>query len=716
MRRPLRLLAGLLPVAALFAAPTQPASRAYGPWHSMALGGGGYILAAQFAPSDPNVFYANIDVGGIYRSGDGGKSWRMLHGALPPEPGITETASLSIDPRDADIVLAAVGSQWFAPHGVYRTTDGGRTWKKSLAGHFYGNHPFRADGQVLARSPKNPDVVAAGSSGDGLFLSADGGRTWKKRGLENLNITHVQFDPAKPGRLWACALPWKSSTPAITRAGGFYRSDDLGRTWTKLADDGPSELAVRADGREMLGIFIHHELRLSRDGGETWEPFNKGLPYGPPEQPTWHDTNDRTNAIAAGPGFWLTASRVGNFFRRDFDAETWTPVLREGLTETEGGRPWWGRATLPQRRHFGSALSSIWINPRDARDWIFSDWYGLYRTRDAGRHWTLTLDGIEPTCLHALTPDPAVPGRVHLGYWDLGYVVSDDAGTSAHRDRSGQVTANFKAIVVSPRNPKRLYATGDGRTVGWEATTLWRSDDGGDSWQKLETAGLAPLDRKARFNSLATDPRDPDVAWVAASGPVGDGRGGPYVTRDGGRTWTWAGEGLPREAPFFRADIAHHGPELAIDQKGAIVAVSVDFGGVYRRGPDDREWHSTVAPGTSLPRAVAAEARRPGRFYMSDTGGVSRSDDAGQTWTRVYRGDAGKVATDPRQADRVAVGTQRGVAVSLDAGRTWTELGEGLPHRWYPVPAFSGNRLLVGTIGSGVFWRELPAGEAGSAR
>jgi photosystem II stability/assembly factor-like uncharacterized protein len=684
------------------------AAASYGPWHSTELGGGGYILNIYQAPSAPETFYTHIDVGGIYRSDDGARTWRMLHGGLPSLPGITDTASLNVDPRDADTVLAAVGSVWFPPHGVFRTSDGGRTWEKVLAGRFYGNHPYRADGQVLARSPADPDLVLAAGVG-GTHRSTDGGRTWTPVGLENLNPVHIQFSPFDPRRVWVCAQPWKPNNADRAFEGGFYRSDDAGLTWKRLLESSPTELAARADADEVIGIFNAYDVRLSRDGGATWQSYGEGLAFSPPAKPTWHDTEDRTNIVAAGDGFWVTASRLGTFYKRPFAASSWEKIPRAKPVETAFGRPWWGRSEVKQRHHFGAAAGAVWLDPRDDDRWLFSDWYGLWRSEDGGASWSLSVDGIESTCVHCIEPDPAVPGRLHLGYWDLGYVSSDDAGTTAHRERAGHVTANFKAIAVSPATPSRILATGDGSKAGWYANTVWRSRDAGSTWQKIAAPGDAV---RARYNSVIAHPREPDVFYLAVHGPVGatPASGGLFVTRDAGDTWERVGAGLaPEGAPFFRDHIAHYGPEISLAPDGTLIAISIDHGGLARLPGGAGAWEKIEPPAPGQPRSVVADTRRPGRHFLSlGEDGLWRTDDNGRTWRQVLKQDCSRVALDPFGADRVAVGTLDDVYVSLDGGDTWRAYGEGLPHRWFPVPAFSQDRLLVGTIGSGVFWRELP--------
>ena len=166
---------------------------AYGAWHSSRIGGGGYILGTHFSPSDPLRMYANTDVGGAYRSDDGGRTWRMLLGAFPRREGVAEVRALSVDPRNADAVLAAVGGAHAAGIGIFRTADGGGTWTLAQETQFAGNGERRWDGTALARNPRNPDHVLAAAVNDGVWRSVDGGRSWKPGGPRGLYPSDIAW-------------------------------------------------------------------------------------------------------------------------------------------------------------------------------------------------------------------------------------------------------------------------------------------------------------------------------------------------------------------------------------------------------------------------------------------------------------------------------------------------------------------------------------------
>jgi hypothetical protein len=234
-----------LPANTLRAAST---SGAYGPWRSAPIRGGGYLQQIFFAPSDARRMYVTSDVGGIFRSDDGGQKWRMLHGALPPDAGSYSPRGFLVHPRNANRIWAATGSAWGSVNGVFVSDDGGDSWRQTLKAPFDGNGWYRSAGNVLAMSPRDPNLILAGPLGGGLRRSTDGGQTWKTVGPLDINPVAILFDRADPRRAWACARPWderKTKLPDGTEVGlrgGLFRSQDGGLTWQKLSEKSPEEI------------------------------------------------------------------------------------------------------------------------------------------------------------------------------------------------------------------------------------------------------------------------------------------------------------------------------------------------------------------------------------------------------------------------------------------------------------------------------------------
>lgn len=680
-------------------------NRSYGPWSSARIGGGGYVLGFAACPADPARLYAWIGTGGIFRSDDGGAGWRMIHGSLPAEPGVNEPRTVLADPRDPDVLVAAIGSEWHAPLGIFRSEDGGGSWRRTATIRFMGNGARRWDGAVLARHPQQPDVLLAAGVGDGIWRSVDGGRSWTAGGPEGLYPSDLRWDRRDPRQVWLAAHA--ETTGAGRFAGGWYRSADGGGTWSRRPGDAPDQVLQDPVDGSLLGIFGSVRVRRSRDGGDTWEEFSEGLP--PPAEPGSNWLADgRLLALAAGPDFLLCATARGAVYRREYRAPGWTAV-----GPARAAAPgWWGivSAGADGWRHFGSGCSALLVHPADPARWLMGDWFAVWRTADAGRTWTYAAEGMEGLVAHALAVDPADPRRVHLGVADSGYFRSEDGGVSFAPHHFPGGGSHVRALAVSPADPRRIWATGS-RGYEWEASQPWRSDDGGTTWSRADGTGLPDMTERGAL-SIAAGRGGAGEAFLAVSGDVEPGGGGVYHTADGGGHWVWEGDGLPEGGAFFRRQIFDlRGAELAAGPDGGLVAVSKLGRSVWHRAAGAPRWSRSAFSCGALeaPLTVIADPGRPGRYWLAvDGGGVWRTDDGGATWTRVWHQGATTVAVDPRGSGRVAAGTAAGPGVSLDDGLTWALITDGLPTPNDVVLSFAGEGLLVGTWGNGVFRRIAP--------
>jgi photosystem II stability/assembly factor-like uncharacterized protein len=684
----------------------------YGAWHSSIIGGGGYIQNVVVAPSDPRILYSYVDVGGIYRSDDGGESWRMLHGALPAGVAYTEVRGCVVDTHDPDHVVIATGSQYGKKSGIWVSRDGGGSWTRTLELQFTGNGPGRASGFVLERDPRQPRTLWAASIGEGIRVSNDFGQTWAETGAEAKGyfFVDVDIDRTNSKRVWACASKLKFGKTEYPAA--FFRTEDGGVTWVKLAEESPSEIIQDPkDAGCIYGIFGAAIIKRSLDGGVMWEKFSKGLMVKEEEKkPSVSET--AYGALAAGPDFILTANKSNStFFKLKSGTDTWERIDKEKVVVGD----WYG--STKGNWFFGGALGSITVDPHDADHWFMTDFFAIYQTRDAGRTWRLTINGVEVTVTHCLTQDPSDPKVVHVGQADIGSVTSLDGGERFHRnkvpdtktDKSGG--KNMKCIDLSPKLPTRLYGVGDkSYTDGWTANQVFVSTDRGATWSRSPMEGM---DVKGQsITSIAVDLNDPQLVYCGRSGPVEPGQGGVYKSTDGGTSWTWFGEGLAAKegATFFPNDIWAHGRQLAVSPDGAVLAISTPGNACFRLAPGAVKWESSPLPVPAKGKvwSVVADRLKAGRFFVGVRGGgLFRSDDAGVTWRQVYPEGVSYVATDAVVAGRVAAGTSDGVVLSRDGGESWEKLDGKLPYRADNIPGFAGERLLVGSGGSGVFWMEL---------
>ncbi|MFQ3669966.1 MAG: exo-alpha-sialidase, partial [Verrucomicrobiia bacterium] len=622
----------------------------YGPWRSGEIGGGGWIQNVV-PTSDRNRFYSYVDVAGVFRSDDGGRTWRMLHSSLENR----RVRSLVVDPRDSSRVIIANGSaNWV--QGLFLSTDAGETWRQVLKAKYEGNGAERATGFLIDRHPQKPDVLITASVDEGVWRSQDNGETWEHVGLQQTMFpADIRFDRSNGDRVWLCTVKWQWRDRV--RPPGFFRSDDGGTTWTKLSDESPTEIVQDpVDPKVIYGIFGYAEVRRSTDGGESWEDFSQGLPV---RRDKAHEPAGahRFSALAAGPDFVLTASARGHFFRLDRGRLPWKPVERKSLEQGN----WFGSEKLRAQgefSRFGAALGSITVNPHNPRNWFFTDWFAVYQTRDAGATWEYSADGLEATVIHGLAQDISNPQRVHLGMADNGYFRSDDGGKTWTRFRFPGGSDNTRAFAVSRSEPGKLWAVG-ASTSGhaWHANAVFSSTDSGKTWQRLTLKGLPDMN-KHRCNAIAVHPGNARLVYLGVSGPVRRGAGGVYRSEDGGQSWEWFSEGLGDGGGFFREGVWGNGDFLAVDEKGGIVAISRDVKRVYRLAPGSTTWEiSANWDGSIEPATVAADPFESGKFYLAASRGPGFvSKDGGLTWEVMHPGPLTTLAVHATRKGLVAIG------------------------------------------------------------
>jgi photosystem II stability/assembly factor-like uncharacterized protein len=544
---------------------------------------------------------------GVYKSADGGKTWTNL--------GLAATkyiASVVIDPRDSNTVLVGALGDAFADsseRGVYRTTDGGKTWAKTLyAGPRSGVSELVAD-------PKNPAVLYAGiwqfqrkpwtfeSGGpdDGIWKSTDGGKSWNRLSGHGLpeGITGrigLAVAPSKPNRVYALI---ESKSDGI-----LWRSDDAGASWKLMTKNTLVDQRffyfshVRVDPHDADHVYgVSEELSESKDGGATFKPIARGVHVDYHDM--WIAPDDSLRAIVGedggyaitldGGAAWAFSRNlpIGQIYHVGYDDRTPYSVC-VGLQDNNGFcgpsnslRPD-GIPDESWERVVGGDGQWAWPDPRDS-NLVWADAQNGYLTvYDRAAHRSASARAYIATDAQKFAPaglkyrfnwnapiafDPFDPRTALFG----GNVVfaSRDRGRS-WTAISPDLTRNDKTHQIAAGGPLRLDNTGAEATgaildiepstttkgelwVGTDDGLVQLSRDGGKHWRDVTPPGVPP---DGRAEMVSPSPLAPGTAFVALDRHyLGDHAPYVFVTHDYGTRWTRIADGLPQqEARAIRAD------------------------------------------------------------------------------------------------------------------------------------------------------------------
>jgi len=630
----------------------------------------GSIGAIAIAPSDPRTLYVgsgeglqrpDLSVGdGIYKSTDGGATWRHLGGALRDGQQIP---AIIVDPRDPNRVFAAVLGHPYGANeerGIFRSTNGGETWQKVL----YRDENTGA--MDLAFSPANPQTVFAVlwsarqapweagwvlSKNNGLYKSTDGGTTWRQitAGLpgadDGLGRIGLATSPSEPGRMYAIVGAGQGK-------GGLYRSDDGGESWRLVNTDARlwgrdgDFNEVKVDPKNADVVYVANIVTWkSTDGGKTFTGW-RGAPGGDDYHRLWiNPDNPQIILNAADQGAVITVN----------GGETWSswynqPTAQMFHVTTDNRFPYWvyggqqesGSAGVPSRGNDGQIT--------------FRDWRPV---------------GLEEYGYAA--PDPLHPNLVYGGKLTrFDFNTGEVKNVSPVPVRGPGDPVRFvrtAPVIFSPVDPHILYYAG---------SVLFKTLNGGESWTRISPDLTRPspdvpaslgaftsLDPEQGMHrgviyTIAPSFRRLNLLWV------GTDDGLIWVTHTGGRTW--GNVTPPALTPWSKVSImeASHFDTLAA------------YAAINRFRLDD------IAPH------------------------IYRTKDGGKTWKEIVEGIPSNelvnvVREDPLRRGLLYAGTERSVYVSFDDGDHWQSLRQNLPPSSMRDLQVHENDLIVGTHGRSIW-------------
>lgn len=605
-------------------------------------------------PADPNMVWVGTGEAnnrqssswgdGIYKSTDGGRTWRHM--------GLRESHHIGrivVNPNDTDIVyVAALGHLWGAnpERGVFMTTDGGVTWQ----------HVLRLNDDTgvvdLAMDPANPKVLYAGAyqrrrsswgfngggPHGGIYKTVDGGRTWRKltNGLPAGDVGRIGVDIYRrnPNIVYAIVE---------NREGGVFRSEDKGETWTKMNSLNPRPMyysQIRIDPNDEKRIYVlGGDLAVSDDAGKTFRD-DAAEEVHSDHHAFWIDPgNSRHLIVGNDGGIWVSRDR----------SETW-----EHLNNAAIGQFYHVAVDMQQPYHIygGMQDNASWGGPSAVRD----------RQGIANEYWyqMVACDGMFTTV------DPSDGHAIYTNCQN-GRIVRYDRRTGERKAVQPQAAPGepqlrwnwTTPIVVSPHDPTTLF-TG--------ANKLYKSTDRGHSWTAISADLTTQTDRdelmlmgvRGRDITLSRNDGMASFGNITALAEsrrragliyVGTDDGKVHVTRDGGGTWTDLTRRIPGVPPLLYVS--------------RVTPSAFDEGTVY----------------------VSFDGHRSDDFKPY----VYASTDYGSTWRSLAAGlPAGSVygiEEDPKNPSLLYLGTEFGLFVSIDRGATWT--------RWKNLPTVAVYALVV---------------------
>ena len=661
-------------------------------WRSIGPYRGGRVVAVAGDPADPQVFYFGSTGGGVWKTSDGGVYWENVSDDFFKRASV---GAIAVAPSDPNVLFAGMGETCIRGNvshgdGVYKSTDGGKTWIH------LGLEDTRQIGAVCIH-PQNPDLVYVAALGHahgpnkerGIYRSRDGGKTWEHilfRG-EDAGSHDLAMDPNNPRILYAAFWQARRMPHTLQSGGegcGLFKSSDGGDTWTEITRKpglptgmvGKIGVAVSGARADRVWAIIEAEdgaIFRSDNGGDTWQRLS--------EEP---DLRKR-------PWYYQ------HIFADPQDPETvW--VLNEGCFKSSDGGSTFAKVATPHGDHH-----ALWIDPYNTQRIIMGHDGGACVSFNGGETWSsiynqptaefyhVTTDNQAPYRVYGAQQDNStisVPSRSRLSaitivdYYEIGggesgYIAvrPDDSNVvyagsylgylTRYDHRTGQLRditiwpeaylgwpakdAKYRfqwtfPILLSPHDPNVLYATGN---------HVFRSTDEGSRWEEI-SPDLTRNDKSK---------------MELSGGPVTkDNVGTEYY----GTIFTFAESPLQRGLFWVGSD-------------DGLVHVSRDGGESWQNvtPPDLPEWAliSIIEPS---PHEAATAYVAANRYKLDDFQPyLYKTQDYGQTWSKITGGLAENdftrvIREDPVRCGLLYAGTETGAHVSFDDGEQWHALSLGM--------------------------------------
>lgn len=769
LRRPMRtsalLLLGLANLGAQQPSPYTPAAAAALRWRYVGPVGN-RVASVAGVVGDPNTYYAGAASGGLWKTTDGGVHWSPIF----DDQAVHSVGALAVSRSNPDIVWAGTGEPWIRSHisigdGVYKSTDAGTTWAKM------GLPESGRIGRIVIH-PTNPDIVFVAAQGHsygpqqerGLYRTTDGGRTWQRVLFvdENTGAIDVAMDPRDPNRLFAATWSLELHTWNRKSGGpgsGIFRSTDGGTTWTRLRGNG---LPVHEVGKIGLAIAYSNPNRIyalietgdgvppapgvATDNGELWRSDDGGA--------NWKVVSYNRDLACRQAYYTRVTVSPDNPDEAYFTCASFSRTMDGGTTSIVAGRGGGGggrgrgggagrggrgaNANEPPLSAPGGDHHDMWIDPTNANRMIVGHDQGVSISTTRGREWLRVQLPIAQ--MYHVTTDARIP------YWIYGNRQDGPSYRGPSNSRTGGQIA--RSMWHSVQGGESGFATPD----PVDTNVVWSTASGSGSrggivvrfdlrtrtganvevWPQ-STGGTPAADVKYRFiwdAPFEISPHDHNTIYTTSQFV--------HMSTDGGRSWKEISPDLTRNDKSKQQISGYLTPDnIGVEygdviyaiaespvQKG-MIWVGTNDGLVQMTRDAGRTWTNLTANVPGMPAWGSVRHVEPGRFdaataYIINDAHqendrapyVYRTHDFGRTWTKIVNGlpnvpmgYAHIIREDPVRRGMLYLGTENAIYVSFDDGDHWQPLNLNMPHA--PVygmtiePRF--HDLVIATYGRG-FW------------
>jgi photosystem II stability/assembly factor-like uncharacterized protein len=681
---------------------------------------GGRAAAVTGATNGGVTFYFGSVDGGVWKTTDAGATWQPVFDGQP----IASIGALAVAPSNPNVLYAGTGesdirSALSSGDGVYKSTDGGHTWKN------IGLRDSRQISRIVV-DPYNPDIVYVGALGHaygpngerGVFKSSDGGATWQHvldKGPQ-VGISDLAIATASPNVLFAGTWsthrpPWSTYAPLQSPGGGIYRSTDSGATWTQLTGNGLPEgdwgrvgIAVTANGRRVYALIEAGKrsgLYRSDDGGNNWALFN------------------------ADPRL---TSRAWYFMGITVDPNNADVIYMPNIAlyrSDDGGRT----VSIVRGAPGGDDYHQLWIDPKNSSHLIVGTDQGTTISLNRGQTWSTWYNQPTAQFYHVIT-DNEFPYHVYGAQQDTGSIgvpSRTDHVLITGRDWFMVGGGESGWLAPDPNDPNILYASGvygsvvrfDRRTSLSQEITPWPMPNFAseindrkyrDPWTPVLV--LSPVDKSTLYfgtqyvmkttdGGLHWQPISPDLTGASATVPASQMAGPPTIANAKER-----GFGVV----FSIAPSPVKADEIWAGSDTGLLHLTRDGGKTWQDVTPKAlsDWSKiAMIEASRFDPAVAYVA--VDRHRLDDQRPyIYRTRDYGQSWQPIANGIAGQsfvnaIREDTENKNLLFAGTELGMYVSFDGGDQWQSLQLNLPVTSVRDMTIHGDDLIVATYGRS-FW------------